>query len=205
MEMHIGEYSGFITAIALGLGLSASCGFRVFLPLLMASLGAKFNFLPITDSFAWMGSIPVIITLAVATVAELGAYYIPVIDNALDSLAAPASVIAGTMLSASFLNIDDPMIKWGLGLIVGGGAAGAIQAGTTATRLVSTATTGGIANPIVTTIEHIFAFVGSLLTILLPIFMAILFIVIIFFFHIWIVRYFIRRRKKASVAINTQT
>jgi len=203
MDMHIQEYTGFITAIALGLGLSASCGFRVFLPLLMASLGAKFHFLPITDNFAWMGSIPVIITLAVATVAELGAYYIPVIDNALDSLAAPASVVAGTLLSASFLNIDDPMIKWGLGLIVGGGAAGAIQAGTTATRLASTATTGGLANPIVTTIEHIFAFVGSLLSILLPVVMAVIFIVLIFFFHIWIVRYFIKRKKKVEVSVAT--
>lgn len=193
------DYKELLIAIPLGLGLSASCGFRVFLPLLMASLGVKFFNLPVTDNFMWMGSIPVIIALAIATVAELGAYYIPVIDNALDTIAAPVSVAAGTLLSASFLNIDDPMIKWGLGVIVGGGAAGAVQAGTIATRLASTTATAGIANPIVTTIEHIFAFLGSLLSMLLPLIMAAIFLILIFLFHFWIIRFFYKRSKKATV------
>ena len=96
---------------------------------------------------------PALLLLGVATLVELGAYYVPWLDNALDTLAAPAAVVAGTLLSTSFLKIDSPILDWGLGLMLGGGSAGLIQAGTSLLRLGSTATTGGLGNPVIATTE----------------------------------------------------
>ncbi|GAB3556628.1 DUF4126 domain-containing protein [Spirosoma fluminis] len=157
----------FISA-CVGIGLAACCGFRVFVPLLIASLATKFGLVGPVSGFEWISGWPTIGGLAVATVFEVGAYYIPWLDNLLDTLATPASIAAGTLLSTSFLHIDNPVIHWGLGLMLGGGSAGVIQAGTSLLRLGSTATTGGVANPVVATGENVASVGLSIFTILLP-------------------------------------
>ncbi len=104
-----------ITSIAIGIGLSASCGFRVFIPLLAVALGVKFDFLPITESWNWLGSWPSLIILVTASVVEILAYYIPFIDNGLDAITAPISIAAAALIATSFMRfIDGPALQWGL-------------------------------------------------------------------------------------------
>ncbi|HLL94808.1 MAG TPA: DUF4126 domain-containing protein [Spirosoma sp.] len=158
----------WITSACIGVGLAACCGFRVFVPLLIASVATKLGIIGVMDGFEWLSQWPALIGLSAATIFELGAYYIPWLDNALDTLATPISIAAGTLLSTSFLNIDSPVLQWGMGLMLGGGSAGIVQAGTSLLRLGSTATTGGLGNPVVATGENIASFVFSILTVLLP-------------------------------------
>lgn len=133
------------------------------------------------DGLEWIGTTPALLLLGVATIIELGAYYIPWLDNALDTLATPIAVIAGTLLSTSFLKIESPILDWGLGLILGGGSAGLIQAGTSLLRLGSTATTGGLGNPVVATTENVASFGFSILTVLLPLFAVVLISLVLLF------------------------
>lgn len=180
-----------IMSLALGVGLSASSGFRVFVPLLAASIAAKFGVLPLGPGFAWMGSTAALVAFGMATLVEIAGYYIPFIDHILDTITTPASVVAGTLLTTSVLTPDlDPTLKWGLGIIVGGGSAGVIQAGTALTRATSTVTTAGVGNPIVATIEHIFSVIGSILSILMPLIIAGIAVLIIVLFLFFITRYF---------------
>lgn len=158
----------WIISACVGIGLAACCGFRIFVPLLIASVATRLGFIDPVAGFTWLGSWSSILLLGVATVVELGSYYIPWLDNLLDTLAAPAAVVAGTILSTSFLHIDTPLVNWGLGLMLGGGSAGVIQAGTSLLRLGSTATTGGLANPLVATTENVASLGFSLLTVFLP-------------------------------------
>lgn len=158
----------WITSACIGVGLAACCGFRVFVPLLIASVATKLGIIGTMDGFEWISGWPALLGLSMATVFELGAYYIPWLDNALDSIATPLSIAAGTLLSTSFLNIDTPILQWGLGLMMGGGSAGIVQAGTSLLRLGSTATTGGLGNPVVATGENIASLGLSILTVLLP-------------------------------------
>ncbi|HPN18749.1 MAG TPA: DUF4126 domain-containing protein, partial [Chitinophagales bacterium] len=175
----------------MGLGLSASCGFRVFVPLLAASIATKMGILHLGEGFQWMGSTAAIICFGAATIFEIAGYYIPFVDNALDTVTTPASVIAGTLLTASAILPDiDPMLKWGLGIIVGGGSAGIIQAGTALTRATSTATTAGVANPIVATVEHILAIVGSIFSIVIPFVIAGVVCILILIMLFFVIRYF---------------
>ena len=157
-----------ITAVALGVGLAASCGFRVFVPMLVASIAAHLGILPVQEGFQWLASWPAMICLGTATVFEIVAYYIPFVDNLFDSITTPLAVGAGTLLLTSVLPIDNDMLKWVTGFIVGGGIAATVQSGTVLARLASTSLTAGIGNPIVATGEHAASFATSLLSLIIP-------------------------------------
>lgn len=189
--LHFFNDNKVLLSLVMGLGLSASCGFRVFVPLLAASIATKMGILHLGEGFQWMGSTAAIICFGAATIFEIAGYYIPFVDNALDTVTTPASVIAGTLLTASAILPDiDPMLKWGLGIIVGGGSAGIIQAGTALTRATSTATTAGVANPIVATVEHILAIVGSIFSIVIPFVIAGVVCILILIMLFFVIRYF---------------
>lgn len=158
----------YFVAGALGLGLAASSGFRVFVPLLAASVAHHFGWLPASPGFAWLGTWAAMLTLAAATIFEVLGYYLPVVDNLLDTLTTPAAVVAGALLMTSSLPHLDPVLRWGLGIVVGGGTAGLVQGGTALLRAGSTAATGGLANPVFATLENGLAAGGTALALLLP-------------------------------------
>lgn len=155
-------------SVCLGIGLSAACGFRVFVPLLCLSIAAVAGDLHLTPGFAWIGTWPALIAFAVATAVEIAGYYIPWVDNALDTVAGPAAIIAGTIATASVVTDIPPFWRWTLALIAGGGAAASTQLVTTKLRLASSATTSGIANPVLSTAELGASTVLSVLAVLWP-------------------------------------
>jgi hypothetical protein len=157
------------SSILLGVGLSASAGFRVFIPLLVAAIAGKMGWLPLTEGFAWMASWPAIICFGTATVAEVAAYYIPVVDNFLDTITTPMALMAGTLLATSVIPVDSELLKWTSGILIGGGAAGVVQTGTAMLRLFSTKTTAGLGNPVIATTEHMAALGTSLFAVFVPV------------------------------------
>ncbi len=169
-----------IISICLGVGLSVSVGFRVFLPLFTLSLAAYFNVWELNESWQWIGSSTALITLGIATVIEIVAYFIPYVDNLLDTIAVPLAALAGTAVMMSTVVDLSPVVTWSLAIIAGGGTAAAIAGTSSTTRLASTATTGGLANPIVSTLETGTAAAMSIVSIFLPI-LAIVFVLIILF------------------------
>jgi hypothetical protein len=155
-------------AIALGIGLSAASGFRLFVPLLGLSIAVLSGYLEPAEGFAWIGTWPALIAFAVATVLEIGVYYIPWLDNAMDTLATPLAFVAGSVLAASVM-VDLPsFVQWMLAIIAGGGAAGIVQLGTTALRGKSSVTTAGMGNFVVSSFELLGAVLTTALAILLP-------------------------------------
>ena len=168
-----------VISIFLGVGLAASAGFRVFLPLFALSLASYFNVWELNDSWEWIGGLAAVLTLGVATFVEVFAYFIPWVDNALDTISLPLAAIAGTAVMVSTIADLDPVITWSLAIIAGGGTASAIKGANAAGRLTSTATTGGIANPIVSTMETGTAVVVSTASIFFPIVAAVLVIIIL--------------------------
>ena len=158
-----------ILSILVGVGLSAACGFRVFVPLLVMNLAALSGHLQLAQGFQWLGSYPATIAFSVATCLEIAGYYIPWVDHLLDTMATPAAVIAGTIVTASMATDMSPFLKWTLAVIAGGGAAGLVQGTTVVTRGASTAATGGLGNPLVATLELAGAIITSLMAILAPV------------------------------------
>ncbi len=180
-----------LTNIALGIALSACCGFRVFIPLLAGALAGHFHFFTLPADMHWLASWPAIICLGTAAIAEIAAYYIPFIDNLLDTIATPLSVAAGTVLATSFLPLADldPLLRWGAGLLAGGSSAGVIHIGAGLLRLFSSKATVGTGNAIVSTTENAAAISGSVLSFVIPVVVAVVLLVLI----IWIIAKLTRR------------
>lgn len=158
-----------LIGIAIGIGLSAACGFRVFVPLLVMNLASLAGYLNLSPGFEWIGSEYATIAFGIATVVEILGYYIPWVDQFLDLIATPAAIIAGTIVTASMVMELSPFLKWTLAIIAGGGAAALVQGTTVALRTKSTALTGGIGNPLISTVEAISSIITSLLAIIVPI------------------------------------
>ena len=166
-------------SILIGIGLAASVGFRIFVPLFALSLASYSGIIPLNESWEWIGSSTALMILGVATIVEILAYFIPFLDNLLDTVAVPLAAIAGTAVMVATVSDLDPTITWALAIIAGGGTAAAIKGSTSTTRLASTASTAGIANPGISTVETGTSIVMSVFAIFIPI-LAIICVVIIF-------------------------
>ena len=190
-------------AIMIGIALSATCGFRVFVPLLAVNIGTRAldadgqPRIELAGGFDWLSSDIALMVFLVATLFEIGGYYIPWIDNLLDTIASPASIVAGTVITASFVTGMDPWLQWLLGVIAGGGAAGAVQATTVVARAGSSVTTGGLGNPIVASVETSGAFLGAALSIVAVKFAIVVFVLLLGG-GVWI--WWRRRRQKLAEA-----
>lgn len=181
-------------SVALGIGLAAAAGFRVFLPLLVMSLASQAGYLPLSEGFSWLSSPGALAMLTVAAIAEVLAYYLPGVDNILDTLATPSAIIAGIAISAAVMTDLPPMLKWTLAIIAGGGAAGITQGATAFTRAHSTLLTAGFGNPVIATVELAGALVFSILAIAAPV-LALIGIALLIFLTIFIVK---KMKKKPS-------
>jgi hypothetical protein len=170
-----------LVSIFVGLGLAAACGFRVFVPLLIMSVAAHTGHLELSSGFEWIGSTPALAAFATATVLEIVAYYIPWVDNLLDTVAVPSAVVAGTVVTASAVTDLGPFLTWTLAVIGGGGLAGLVQTATAGIRQVSTFTTGGLANPLVSTAEAGGSFMLAILALVVPVMaMAVIVLMLVF-------------------------
>lgn len=171
-----------IFSLFLGIGLAAASGFRIFLPLFILSLSVKFggSFVNLDESWVWLGSTPALITLGVAMLVEIGAYYIPIIDNFLDTIAVPLAGIAGTIAVGITMPEMNEVATWALAIIAGGGTAAAISGTTAAARAISTTTTAGAGNFLVNTGETFSSIVLSITAIVLAP-LAFIFVLIILY------------------------
>lgn len=160
---------GMFSALLAGISLSAASGLRVFLPLLGVGLASHFGLLELGEGFDWMASEPVLIVVGVAALLEASAYYIPIVDNLLDTLATPAAMAGGTVIVSSLMPELNAPAHWATALLLGGGTAGIVQAGTVVARGASTATTAGLGNPILATLETGGSMVAVVLALLIPV------------------------------------
>ncbi len=182
-----------LTSIALGVGLAAAVGLRVFLPLLVLAIAGYTGTVPLSESFQWLATLPAVAMLAVAAVVEVAAYYVPGVDNLLDTIATPTALVAGTIAAAAVMTDLPPIVKWTTAVIAGGGAAGLTQGVTSLLRLKSTATTGGVGNPVVATGELGGAATLSLLAIFAPIVALVLVVLLVWLAVKGLRRLFARR------------
>ncbi|MBT8326631.1 MAG: DUF4126 domain-containing protein [Bacteroidia bacterium] len=173
-----------ILSVLLGLGLSSAVGFRVFLPVLLTSVAAYLDQVQLAESMMWLGSLPAMITFAVATVMEILGYYIPFFDNLLDTIATPAAVLCGSLLMGSTIVDMEPLVKWPVSIIAGGGIAGTIKGSSSILRVKSSGLTAGTANPILTTVETVVSGIISVLSILVPILAVVILVYLIYYFII---------------------
>jgi hypothetical protein len=173
-----------LLSIALGVGLAAATGFRVFLPLLIAAIAARAGWIPLNDAFAWLASTAALFTLGTAALLETMAYYIPGVDHALDVIAGPATTAACVVASASVMADVPPGVLWPVAIIAGGGIAGLTKGSAALVRAKTGLATGGLGNPVVSTAETVGAAGLSILAIALPL----VCLALVVFLLVWVIR-----------------
>ena len=184
----------WILPALLGVGLAAATGFRTFLPLLMLGLAAKYQLfgMELAEAMTWLDSTPALIALGIATVVELAADKIPAVDHFLSAIGTVIRPIAGAVAAGAAFSQFDPMVAAIAGLIIGAPTALAFHAAQASTRVVSTGTTLGLANPFISAAEDVAAIFTTLLAMLAPILIPLLLAVMLF--ALWRLWRFVRRR-----------
>jgi len=183
-----------ILALLLGLGLSASTGLNTFVPLLLLGAAARFGVagIELGDKFHWLTSDVALVVLIVASIVEIIADKIPAVDHFLDGVGTFVRPAAGAVAAASVLTGIDPTVAAILGLIVGAPTSFGFHTLKAGTRVASSATTFGCANPVISLLEDIVAFFLSVLAIFAPIIVPIA--LLILFWMLWTIVKKIRRR-----------
>jgi large-conductance mechanosensitive channel len=178
--------------VLVGIGLAATCGFRVFVPLFVMSIAGVSGYMDFSPGFEWIAGYPALIIFGVATVLEIVAYFVPYVDNLLDMASLPISIVAGIVIVASVVTEVDPILRWTMALVAGGGVAASTSLVSNGIHALSTAMTGGTANPAVSTVESGASIVMTVLSIVLPIVGVVVIALVVFF----IIRFMIRNKKK---------
>tara|TARA_B100001079_G_scaffold269558_2_gene282016 strand:- start:325 stop:918 length:594 start_codon:yes stop_codon:yes gene_type:complete len=172
-----------ILAALMGLSLASASGFRVFLPPFILSLAVRtdtfVNFDLSGTEFAAFDSNAAVLILGIACLAEFGAYYVPWLDNLLDTIATPAAVVSGVGMTSMALVGSDPIIQWSFAIIAGGGSAGIIQVTTVAIRGLSSTLTLGFGNSFVASGENIASIILTFAALIAPIIAAFFAIVLV--------------------------
>ncbi len=148
-------------------GLSASAGLNAYLPLLIVAICARLNIFKLQEPFDVMTSWWVIGVLAVLLIIEVLVDKVPAADTVNDIINTVIRPAAGAVLFAASANIVtdiSPVLSIVLGLLVAGG----VHAVKATARPVLTATTAGVANPVVSTVEDVVSGVTSLVAIFMP-------------------------------------
>ena len=184
--------------VALGLGLAAAAGFRVFVPLLALGIASRQGWVSLAPGFEWLATPPALIAFGTATAIEVLAYHVPFLDHLLDVIATPSAVVAGALASAAVLTDLPPLVKWSVAVLAGGGAAGLVQTATVLARVGSTTFTGGLGNVLFASFE-LFGAVGTVvLAIALPLLAFALLLLLLVAAAIVLVR--VARRRDAEHA-----
>lgn len=173
------NYWQLLLELTLGITLSAAVGFRVFVPPLVLSLASIYGHIQLAPQFEWVGSYEALVLLAIATAAEIIAYYIPFVDNLLDTVQIPLAMVIGTLVTASSIQSTDPVLQWTMAIIAGGGASTAVVGLNSLARLTLTGLTGGLGNFLLATGEAISATALSLIVVVAPVLAPIALIIVI--------------------------
>ncbi len=173
----MGNEFEIVLTVLIGIGLSATCGFRVFVPFFIMSIASLAGYLDMGSGFQWVGTWPALIAFGVATVLEIVAYFFPYVDNLLVTISSPVGIISGVLVSAAVIADVNPILQWSLAIIAGGGAATATTVVSNAIHHGSTVATGGVANPVVSAVESTASVIMSVLAVLAPI-IAVLLVII---------------------------
>jgi len=135
----------------------------------VACLAARWGGLTLAGGFQWLSTTGALLALGTASVVEVAAYYIPLVDHLLDVMAGPAAVVAGVLASASAMANVPPGIMWPVAIIGGGGIAGLTKLMSAVVRAKAGLATGGFANPVVSTGETAGAVVTAIAAIVIPV------------------------------------
>jgi hypothetical protein len=191
-----------LTGILSGFGLAAPAGLNAWLPLLITGLAGRFHLFgfKLTAPFDILTQTPTLMAFCLILFIVIFADKIPAIESINDMIHTFIRPVAGGILFAANngnLGSIDPAVAFILGLL----SAGSVHAVKATSRPLITATTAGIGNPIVSSIEDFIAAIATILAIAVPILAAIVMGLILALAAFVVFRFRARRRRRRQAEI----
>ena len=171
--------SSFLTSLGLGVG----AGINAYATLLVFGLLARWQPAMFNDDLArFFASTPVLCVVGGLYLIEFVADKIPTVDHIWDLLHTVIRPAAGAFVAYAAVSKEIPHGAVILATILAGSAALGAHATKATIRGVSTVTTGGLGNPLLSVIEDVLAFVSAIAAILLPWLVLVVLVVVALFF-----------------------
>lgn len=185
-----------LSALLSAFGLSASAGLNAYIPLLVVALTARFTpLITLSAPYDILTSGWVIGALLVLLVVEVLADKVPGIDHLNDLVGLILRPAAGAVLfaaSTGAVAAVDPRAAVVAGLLV----AGATHGAKASARPMVTLSTGGIGNPVISTIEDIAALLTSIAAVVFPLLIGVVALVFAALVALWLGG---RRRRRSRL------
>jgi hypothetical protein len=157
-----------VLTFLVGVGLAASVGLRISFPILIVSIFSYSGYITLSTYFVWLGTLPALIVLIIIATIDTLAFYIVWLDNLLDAIEHPVSILVGILITGAVITEFNPYLKWLMALIIGGGIAGTINAATGLLRLKISTETDGKRNFAFSTLEILGSIGLAIISIFLP-------------------------------------
>ena len=175
-------------------GLSAASGLNAYVPLLVIGLLARFtNLIHLHGPYDVLTHPVVLVALAVLAALDFVGDKVPAVDHVLHLIGLVVHPVAGAVLFLA-ANSDTGTVNPVLAAVCGLALAGGIHAARATARPVATATTAGVANPLVSFAEDVVALVLSILAVVVPFVAAVLVLLLVA-----ALVQFVRRRRRRAV------
>jgi hypothetical protein len=151
------------------MGLGIGAGLNSYATLLVFGLLARWQPWLFHDELAtFFARTPVLIVIGALYLIEFFADKIPAVDHVWDIIHTLIRPAAGAVVAFAAVSNQIPRGAVIVATILAGSAALGAHATKATVRGISTATTGGLGNPILSLIEDVFAFFAAFAAILLP-------------------------------------
>ena len=157
-----------LTSICAAFGLSAAAGLNAWLPLFAGALLNRLDAVELAQPFDDLTGTGTLAVLGLLTAADFVGDKIPTMEHVLHAVGTVVAPVSGAVLftGQSGVESDFPTIAAAL---LGGATAESIHAGRAVIRPVSTATTGGVGNPVLSLLEDAGALVLTVLAFAVPV------------------------------------
>jgi uncharacterized membrane protein len=166
------------TQYALAYALTTTAGLRGFLTLFAASVAAHYHWIHPSAGFTWLGADGTVIVLGIFALLEMAADKVPAVDHALHAVSFAARPLAAAILVGGTVNTSNSAELYGL-MAAGALNSLVVHGSSAATRAASSATTFGLANPIISVVEDVLTILGLVLSFVFPILAAILALILV--------------------------
>lgn len=186
-----------LSAAAFGIVLAATAGLRAFLPVFSASLAAWMTDMPLPDNLAWLEKPQTVLIFGVATLLEILGDKVPVVDHVLDSIQVLTKPALAVLAATPFLYQLSPEYSVGIGILLGAPLALGVHSAKATARVGSTATTGGLGNPVLSIVEDVAAIASIIIGFVAPVLALVVMGATIFF----LVRLAFRARRRRRAAV----
>ena len=162
------DVTSAVGSILAAFGLSGAAGLNAWIPLLATAALGRAGVVDLSAPYDGLESTPVLVLLAVAFVADFVGDKVPVVDHVLHAAGTVVHPVAGALVFAGSTSVasDLPPV---VGLLAGALVSGSLHAGRATVRPVSTATTAGTGNPLLSLGEDVGSAILTALAVLAPV------------------------------------